>query len=52
LTENECNTIITSCSPYCPLSIGYDEIYIEESVDTKFLGLQIDNHLSQNNHNG
>jgi hypothetical protein len=33
----------------CPLSIGYNDKYIEESVQTKFLGLQIDNHLNWKN---
>jgi hypothetical protein len=32
------------------LKIGYDEKYIEESINTKFLGLQIDNHLKWKNH--
>jgi hypothetical protein len=33
--------------PQCPLSIGYNDKYIEEIAQTKFLGLQIDNHLNQ-----
>jgi hypothetical protein len=37
---------ITSNSPQYALSIGYDENYIEESVNTKFLGLQIDNYIN------
>jgi hypothetical protein len=37
-------------APQCPLSIGYNDKYIEESVQTKFLGLQIDNHLNWKNH--
>jgi hypothetical protein len=41
-----------SCSPYCPLSIGCDEVCIEESVNTKFPRLETDNHLNQNNHTG
>jgi hypothetical protein len=36
--------------PQCPLSIGYNDKYIEESVHTKFLGLHIDNHLNWKNH--
>jgi hypothetical protein len=32
------------------LNIGYNGKYIEESVNTKFLGLQIDSHLSWSNH--
>jgi hypothetical protein len=31
-------------------NIGYDEKYIEESINTKFLGLQIENHLNWKNH--
>jgi hypothetical protein len=31
------------------LNIGYNKKYIEESVSTKFLGLQIDSHLSLSN---
>jgi hypothetical protein len=37
----------------CPqhaLNIGYNGKCIEESVNTKFLGLQIDNHLNWTNH--
>jgi hypothetical protein len=40
---------LTNNSPQCPLSIGYNDKYIEESVHTKFLGLQIDNHLNWKN---
>jgi hypothetical protein len=31
---------------HCPLTIGYNDKYIEESVQIKFLGLQIDSHLN------
>jgi hypothetical protein len=41
---------ITNNSPQYALSIGYDEKYVEESVYTKFLGLQTDNHLNWKNH--
>jgi hypothetical protein len=34
----------------CPLSIGYNDKHIEESAQTKFLGLKIDNHLNWKNH--
>jgi hypothetical protein len=34
----------------CPLSTGYDDKHIEESAQTKFFGLQIDNHLNWKNH--
>jgi hypothetical protein len=40
---------ITYNSPQFPISIGYEEKYIEESVNTKFLGLQIDSHLNWKN---
>jgi hypothetical protein len=32
------------------LNIGCNGKYIEESVNTKFLGMQIDSHLSWSNH--
>jgi hypothetical protein len=34
----------------CPLSNGYNDKYIEETVHKKFLGLHIDNHLNWKNH--
>jgi hypothetical protein len=40
----------TTYVPRCPLSTGYNNKYIEESAQTKFLGLQIDNHLNWKNH--
>jgi hypothetical protein len=36
---------ITNKSRQYDLNIGYDEKYIEESINTKSLSLQIDNHL-------
>jgi hypothetical protein len=41
---------ITKNSPQYPLNIGFNEKYIEEAVNTKFLGLQIDSHLNWKNH--
>jgi hypothetical protein len=41
---------ITKNSPQYPLNNGYNDIYIEEAVKTKFLGLQIDNHLNWHKH--
>jgi hypothetical protein len=41
---------ITNKSSQYDLKIDYDEKYIEESINTKFLGLQIDNHLNWKNH--
>jgi hypothetical protein len=37
-------------SPHCALTISYKDKYIEETVNTKFLGLQLDNHLNWKNH--
>jgi hypothetical protein len=37
-------------SPQHTVSIGYKEKYVEGSVNTKFHGLQIDNHLNWKNH--
>jgi hypothetical protein len=34
----------------CPLSIGYNDKYLEESVRTKFLGFKIDNYLNWKSH--
>jgi hypothetical protein len=36
--------------PQYDLCIGYNEKYIKESENTKFVGLQIDNHLDWKNH--
>jgi hypothetical protein len=41
---------ITNKSPQYDLKIGYDEKYIEESMYTKYLGLQIHNNLNWKNH--
>jgi hypothetical protein len=48
LNLNKTNIIkfITYNSPQFLISIGYDDEYIEESVHTKFLGLQIDDYLN------
>jgi hypothetical protein len=37
-------TFIINNSPWYPLSADYDNKYIAESVSTKFIGLQIDDH--------
>jgi hypothetical protein len=37
-------------SPQYPISIKYENKYIEESVHTKLLGLQIDSHLNWKSH--
>jgi hypothetical protein len=36
--------------PHCPLSIGYNDKYIEGIAEIEFLGLQIDSHLNLKNH--
>ena len=41
---------ITRKASNSTLYIGYKEMYIEEKVNTKFLGLQIDNHIKWKNH--
>jgi hypothetical protein len=48
LTLDKTNIIkfITYNSPQFSISIGYEDKYVEESVHTKFLGLQIDSHLN------
>jgi hypothetical protein len=43
--KNKCNKIYTKNSQY-PLNIAYNGKYIEEGVNMKFLGLQIDSHLN------
>jgi hypothetical protein len=41
---------ITNNSSHSTLYIGYKWKYIEERVNTKFLGLQTDNHINWKNH--
>jgi len=41
---------ITKNSSPSTLRIGYKEEYVEETVNTKFLGLQIDKHINWKNH--
>jgi hypothetical protein len=43
-------TFIIYNSPQFLISIGYEDKHIEESVHTKFLGLQIDGHLNWKTH--
>ena len=37
---------ITTNSSHSTLHIGYKQKYIEETKNTKFLGLQFDNHIN------
>ena len=37
---------ITKNSSHSTLHIGYKEKYIEDTLNTKFLGSQIDNHIN------
>jgi hypothetical protein len=41
---------ITKNSTHHTLSTGYKEKYIERTINSKSLGLQIDNHLTRKNH--
>jgi hypothetical protein len=46
LDKTKIMKFVTNNSPQCALNIGFHEKYIEESANTKFLGLQTDNHLN------
>jgi hypothetical protein len=50
LDKTNVTEFITRDSPQYPLNIGYNDKYIGESVNTKFLGLQIGHHLNWKNH--
>jgi hypothetical protein len=41
---------LTSNSPHCALTTGYKDKYIEETIHSTFLGLQLDNHLNWKYH--
>jgi hypothetical protein len=41
---------ITNDNPQYPFSIGYEEIYIGECANMKFLSVQTDSHLKWMNH--
>jgi hypothetical protein len=41
---------VTKNLPHCALTIGCKDKYIEEVVNTKLLGIHLDNHLNWNNH--
>jgi hypothetical protein len=50
LDKSNIITFIKSKSPQYDLKIGYYVKYVEESINTKFLGLQTNNHLNWKNH--
>jgi len=50
LPKSNITKFITSNLPRCAISIGYREKYIEDTVNTKCLCLQIENHLKWKNH--
>ena len=52
LNLDKMNTMkfVTKNSAHSTLHIGYKEKYIEETVNTKFLGLPIGNHINSKNH--
>jgi hypothetical protein len=43
-------TFVTKNMRHCPLTIGYEDKYIEAVVSTKFLGIHLDNHLNWKDH--
>jgi hypothetical protein len=50
LDETNIIKFITNKTPPYDLKMGYNGKYIEDSVNTKFLVLQIHNHLNWKNH--
>jgi len=44
--KNNLMKFITKNSSHFTLHIGYKEKYTEDTVNTKFLGSQIDNHIN------
>jgi hypothetical protein len=42
--------IMGTTQPQFPINIGYEDKYIQQSVHTTFLGLQIDSHLNWKTH--
>jgi len=41
---------VTTNQPYCALTVSYKNKCVEEAVNLKFLGIQIDIHLTWRNH--
>jgi len=50
LEKTDILKFVTNNLPYCALSIGHKDKYIEEGVHLIFLGIRIDNHLNCKNH--
>jgi hypothetical protein len=50
LDDTKVVKFIIQNSSHSTVHIGYKEKYIEETVHTKFLSLQIDNHINWKNH--
>ena len=50
LNKTNIKKFMTKNSAHSILHIGYKEKYIQETMNTKFLGLQIDNHINWKNH--
>jgi hypothetical protein len=50
LDKTDVMKFITKKSSHPSLHFGYKEKYLEETVKTKYLGLQNDNHLNWKNH--
>ena len=50
LDKSNITKFITNNSSHSKLHIGYKEKYVEETVNTKCLGLRIDNHIHWKNH--
>ena len=41
---------VMNSSLHCALTVGYKDKYVKETVNTDFLGLQLDNHLNWKDH--
>jgi hypothetical protein len=49
LDKTNIRKFVSNDLSHCTLHVGYEEKYIEETVNTKFLGLQIDSPLNWKN---
>ena len=50
LEKTNVMTFVTKNLPHCALTIGHKDKYIKEVINTKFLGIHLDDHLHWNNH--